>query len=218
MQSRRHFLASICAAGAASVVGARSSRADEPPPGTTTIRLLGDASIGQAPGFIAEDLLRAEGFIDIRYLYPSESMSVKKEELRARKIGHVILNTTTDQPWSQYFCCLMCGNSEFVDNRPIATKRVLRAIPRANEICATEPEKAARRLVDGGFAKRYDYALQKLTELHYASWRKFDAEDTMRFFALHLHEVGMITSTANKLIAEGTDWRFLNGIKRELKA
>jgi NitT/TauT family transport system substrate-binding protein len=40
----------------------------------------------------------------------------------------------------------------------------------------------------------------------------------MRFYALRLHEVGMIKSTPNELIAEGTDWRFLNELKRELKA
>jgi len=40
----------------------------------------------------------------------------------------------------------------------------------------------------------------------------------MRFFAPGLHEVGMITSSPNKIIAEGTDWRFLNELKRELKA
>jgi NitT/TauT family transport system substrate-binding protein len=35
---------------------------------------------------------------------------------------------------------------------------------------------------------------------------------------LRLHEAGMIESSPNKIIAEGTDWRFLNEIKRELKA
>jgi NitT/TauT family transport system substrate-binding protein len=40
----------------------------------------------------------------------------------------------------------------------------------------------------------------------------------MRFFALRLHEAGMIKSSQNALLAEGTDWRFLNQLKRELKA
>jgi len=30
--------------------------------------------------------------------------------------------------------------------------------------------------------------------------------------------VGMIKSTPQKLITQGTDWRFLNELKRELKA
>jgi NitT/TauT family transport system substrate-binding protein len=140
------------------------------------------------------------------------------QELRARKIGRVIVNTTTDKPWSQYFCCMLVGNRAFVRAHPIATKRVLRAILKANDVCAAEPERAARRLVDGGFTQRYDYALQTLTELPYATWREFDAEDSLRFFALRLHEVGMIKSSPNALLAEGTDWRFLNELKRELKA
>jgi NitT/TauT family transport system substrate-binding protein len=40
----------------------------------------------------------------------------------------------------------------------------------------------------------------------------------MRFYALRLHEVGMIKSTPQDVIAKGTDWRFLNELKRELKA
>jgi NitT/TauT family transport system substrate-binding protein len=43
------------------------------------------------------------------------------------------------------------------------------------------------------------------------------AEDTVRFYALRLQEVGLIKSTPKKIIAEGTDWRFLNELKRELK-
>jgi hypothetical protein len=40
-----------------------------------------------------------------------------------------------------------------------------------------------------------------------------DQVDTLR-----LREVGMIKSSPNAILAEGTDWRFLNEIKRELKA
>jgi NitT/TauT family transport system substrate-binding protein len=334
MQSRRDFLASASLA-AAGVLRARESFAEEGPPETTTIRL------GYWPGYacltphsIAEDLLRAEGFTDVRFVPPSDVNSVARgtfdfdldsapwvishldagepvtalagvhsgryelfvhepirtiadlrgkrvgvdflgssphlylsvmlaqigldpksdidwvanpiasvasaktgslhrfidgdvdaflgfppepQELRARRLGHVIVNTTTDKPWSQYFCCVLVGNSEFVRNHPVATKRALRAILKANDICAAEPEMAAQRLVDRGFAQNYSYALQTLTELPFASWREFDAEDSLRFFALRLHEVGMINSSPNQLIAEGTDWRFLNELKRELK-
>jgi NitT/TauT family transport system substrate-binding protein len=40
----------------------------------------------------------------------------------------------------------------------------------------------------------------------------------MRFYALRLYEVGMIKSSPNALLAEGTDWGFLNELKHELKA
>ena len=113
---------------------------------------------------------------------------------------------------------MVVGNREFVHNHPVATKRVVRALLKANEICAADPERAAQQLIDRGFAQNYDYALQTLAELPFASWREFDAEDSLRFFALRLHEVGMIKSSPNQLIAEGTDWRFLNELKRELKA
>jgi NitT/TauT family transport system substrate-binding protein len=335
MQSRRDFLTTLSAVGAAGVLGTRASFADEAALETTTIRLRRDPAICVAPWYIAEDLLRAEGFTDIRYvpvhgpqqaemiargeldfalwdagtvvfrldagvpvtalagmhpgcfelfahqqirtisdlkgkkvgidvlgsgkhryvaimaaqvgldphqdiewvegsavdpsaLFPMElfikgevdaflGFPPEPQVLRARKVGHVILNTTTDKPWSQYFCCMLVGSKDFIHNHPVATKRVLRAILKANDTCAAEPEKSAERLVDGGFTKRYDFALQTLTELPYANWREFDPEDSLRFFALRLHEVGMIESSPNALLAEGTDWRFLNELKRELK-
>jgi len=154
-----------------------------------------------------------EGEVDAVLGFPPEP-----QELRARKIGRVILDMTTNKPWSQYFCCIACGNREFVRNYPVATKRVLRALLKATDICAAEPEWAAQRLVDGGFTERYDYALQTLSEVPYNVWREFDPEDSMRFYALRLHEVDMIKSSPNAILAEGTDWRFVNQLKRELKA
>jgi NitT/TauT family transport system substrate-binding protein len=130
----------------------------------------------------------------------------------------VIVNTAIDRPWSQYFCCLLGGNPEYVRKHPVTTKRVLRAILKAADLCASDPERAARRLVDGGFTARYDYAVQTLNDNPYDKWREYDAEDTIRFYALRLREVGFIKSSPQKIIAEGTDWRFLNELKRELKA
>jgi NitT/TauT family transport system substrate-binding protein len=40
----------------------------------------------------------------------------------------------------------------------------------------------------------------------------------VRFYALRMHETGMIESSPNEIIASGTDFRFLNELKRELKA
>jgi NitT/TauT family transport system substrate-binding protein len=335
IHSRRHFLASASLAAATAALGPRASLADEGPPEVTTIRLRHSPAICTAPMYIAEDLLRAEGFTDVRYvvvpaglpytraigrgeidigadltgvgaifrmdggmpmtvlaglqagcfelfvhepirtisdlkgkkvgidilgspkhlylaimaahvgldpqrdvewveadaLDPAASLPMElfvqgnvdaflgfppePQELRARKIGRVILNMALDQPWSQYFCCMVVGNRKFIHAHPIATKR---ALLKADEICAAEPAWAAQRLVDGGFTERYDYALQTLSEISYASWREYDPEDSLRFYALRLYEVGMIESSPNTLIAEGTDWRFLNELKRELKA
>jgi NitT/TauT family transport system substrate-binding protein len=328
MQSRRDFLAGLSAAGTAGVLGARGPHAYEGPPEVTTIRLPLTPNICVAPQFISDELLRAEGFTDIRRLADTPNDAVARgeldfsldtaawvvahldagepvtaltgmhigcyelfahesiqtisdlkgkrvgvrvlgasahlllaimvaqvgldpheditwipkpgggfiepfakgeldaflgfppepQELRSRKIGRVILNMATDKPWSQYFCCIAHGNREFVRNNPVATKRFLRATLKAADMCANEPERAAHLLVTAGFTGRYEYALQALIELPYNAWRELDPEDSMRFYALRLHEVGMIKASPNRIIAEGTDWRFLNELKRELKA
>jgi NitT/TauT family transport system substrate-binding protein len=112
---------------------------------------------------------------------------------------------------------MLTGNKEFVRRNPVATKRVLRAILKAIDLCVTQPERVARQIVDAGFTPRYDYALQTLRELPYAKWRDYDAEDTVRFYSLRLREAGMIRSNPNKIIADGTNWRFFNELRRELK-
>jgi NitT/TauT family transport system substrate-binding protein len=330
MQSRRDFLATLSAAGAAGLTGARSSFADEEPPETTTIRLAYYPNNCLAPLLVAEDLLRAEGFTEIRYVPTPEPFQVpllvargdvhfantfagtlashmdkgvpvtalsgvhsgcyelfahppirtiselrgkriaiqnlssdgyyylaimaahvgldpkrdfdwvmspdgkpmelfaegkadaffafppEPQELRARNLGNVIISTVQDKPWSQYLCCMLYSSRDFVRDHPIATKRYLRAVLKAADFCADEPEKAARRLVDAG--SRYEYALQTLTEIQYREWRNYDPADTMRFYSLLLHEAAMIDSSPNEILAAGTDWRFLNELKRELKA
>jgi NitT/TauT family transport system substrate-binding protein len=140
------------------------------------------------------------------------------QELRARKIGHTIVNTTHDRPWSQYFCCMQVGNREFVRNNPVATKRAMRAFLKAADLCASQPQRAARFMMDKGYAANYDIALEVISELPYQRWRDANPEDTIRFHALRQHEGGLIKTSPQKLIAQGTDWRFFNELKRELKA
>jgi NitT/TauT family transport system substrate-binding protein len=73
-------------------------------------------------------------------------------------------------------------------------------------------------MVDRGVADKYEYVLQSVKEIGYAKWREYESEDTMRFWALRLREAGIIKSNPKKLIAEGADWRFINELKREMKA
>jgi len=113
---------------------------------------------------------------------------------------------------------MLAGNREFVLRHPVATKRAMRAILKATDLCASEPARVARLLVDGGFTPRYDYALQTLKDVPYDRWREYDPEDTIRFYTLRMRDAGFITSTPQKIIAENTDWRFLDELKRELKA
>ena len=148
---------------------------------------------------------------------PTWASPPEPQEMRAQQIGHVVVNSTVDRPWSQYFCCMLAGNREFVRTHPVATKRVLRAILKAADVCALELAQAAQFIVDKDYTKRYDYALQVMKDIPYGQWREYSAEDTLRFYALRLHEVGMLKSTPQKLLAQGTDWRFFNELRKELK-
>jgi NitT/TauT family transport system substrate-binding protein len=88
------------------------------------------------------------------------------------------------------------------------------------DVIAREPERTARLLIEKGYAKNddYEYVRQMMKEIPYGQWREYEPEDTVRFYALRLHEVGMIKSSPQKIIAQGTDWRFLKELKKELKA
>jgi NitT/TauT family transport system substrate-binding protein len=330
VHTRRRFLAGLSVAGASGLLRA-PAKAGEERLETTSVRFMRTPSICHAPEFVAEELLRAEGFTDIRYVEGKPNAEINQavasgkvdfnihfapqwvsvidgggpvtviggvhvgcfelfgnagirsiadlkgktvgvaalgssdhlfvsvmaahigldpardirwvtsqsptpeelfadgkidaclglppvpQELRARNIGHVVVNSAMDQPWSEYFCCMLAGYRDYMQKYPIATKRVLRAVLKGADLCAGEPELAARQLVDGGFTARYDYALQTMRDVPYDKWREYDPEDTVRYYALRLHDLGFVKSTPQKIISEGTDWRLLNELKRELK-
>src|SRR5215831_8954467 len=290
-KTRRQFLTSLSLAGAASLLRAPSAPAAEGHLETTTVRIARVDGICIAPQYVAEELLRAEGFTDVRYVRLAPGLNTPEgiasgevdfgsnfasvlvagldrgidltvlggvhvgcfelfvndvtrslaelkgkrvgitflgspghlflsamaahvgidpgkdlhwvasdqpggaielfargkvdaflgfppdtQELRAQHIGRVIVNSTLDRPWSQYYCCMLAGNRAFVRNYPVATKAVLRAILKAADLCVSEPARAAQRLVDGGFTPRYDYALQMLNEVPYDKC-EYDPED-----------------------------------------
>jgi NitT/TauT family transport system substrate-binding protein len=156
--------------------------------------------------------LLAEGRVDALMAFPPVP-----QELRAKKVGHVVVNSAVDRPWSQYFCCVVTASTEFVRKSPVATKRALRAILKATDVCAREPDRAARRIVERGFTAEYGYAVQTMKEVPYNRWREYNPEDAVRFYALRLHEIGMVKGSPQKLIAQGTNWRFLKELKKELK-
>jgi NitT/TauT family transport system substrate-binding protein len=111
---------------------------------------------------------------------------------------------------------MLIGSADFVRRYPVATRRVVRALVRAMDICASKPNWVAQRLVERGFTPRYDYARQGLAEINYRSWRDYDPEDTVRFYSLRLRELGLIKSSPDKIIATGTDWRFIKEVRKEL--
>src|SRR2546430_9620463 len=274
MQDRRRFLAALSWAGAAGLIGPSNSVAQEVPPEMTTIRLAKSPSLCVAPQYVAEELLRAEGFADVRYVMSDAGVRQSKalasgeidftlhfsapllipidagekitivagvhvgcfelfgnerirtiadlkgktvgvqdlgasphvfistmaahvgldpakdikwvtspsvapmelfadgkvdaflgfppepQALRARKIGRVVVNSSVDRPWSQYYCCVLAGNRDFIRKKPGATKRVLRAILKATDFCVSNPAAAARQLVDGGLLTQKSVALR----------------------------------------------------------
>lgn len=173
----------------------------------TDIRWIGGAKFGDAMEmFVAGEADAFMGFAPLPQL------------VRKMKIGHVLVNTAQDRPWSQYYCCAVAANRDFTERYPVATKRALRALLKAADICATQTTRVARYLVERGFEPRYDIGLDVLTSLPYKRWREANVEDTIRFHALRLHEVGMLKTTPNELVSRSVDRRYLDEIRRELKA
>jgi NitT/TauT family transport system substrate-binding protein len=157
--------------------------------------------------------LFAQGVVDAFMGFPPDP-----QELRARKLGSVLVDTKTDRPWSQYLCCFLAGNAEFVRTRPVATRRALRAILKSIDICASDPDRAARAVPVRGDTSRSGFMLQAIKEIPYNRWREYNPSDTARFHAIRLREVGLLKQTPQTLIALGTNWRFLDELKKELKA
>jgi NitT/TauT family transport system substrate-binding protein len=141
----------------------------------------------------------------------------RAQELRQKGIGHVLVDLTTDKPWSQYACCFVASTKEFVHRYPVATKRALRAILKGVDVCATDPTRVARFYADRGLGS-YELTLQALRELPFGKWRDIDVADSLRFWSLRLHDVGAIKSSPQKIIERGMDLRFVNELKKELKA
>ena len=330
--SRRGFLADTAGLGAASLLGFAGAASAESPPETNRIRFVKAPAICLAPLYVAEELLRVEGFSEIKYVSIEQNkdpdllaanaadlsacappnllpyldaglpivavaalhggcyelfvhehvrtirdlrgkrvavsamdaleyyyvaamaayvgMDPRKDiewvdaktfngtlqafldgkadailafppqpqDLRARKVGRVIVNTALDRPWDQYFCCMVAARREFVARNPVATKRAVRAILKATDICASQPERAARHMVERGYEPRYDVALEVVKSLSYNRWRSYNPDDSLRFFGVRLHETGVIKTAPQKLMAQGTDWRFLYELRKELKA
>jgi len=140
------------------------------------------------------------------------------QKLREQGIGKVIVDTNVDKPWSQYFCCCVLANRDYITKYPVATKRALRAVLRATDIVAREPERAARMLVERGLKPAEDekYLAQAFSDIPYEKWRDYNPEETIRFYALRLRELGLTKYSPQEIITKNTDWSFLLSLKDEL--
>jgi NitT/TauT family transport system substrate-binding protein len=47
-------------------------------------------------------------------------------------------------------------------------------------------------------------------------WRDYNPEETVRFYAMRLHDVGMLKTAPEEFIKQHTDWSILNSMKQEL--
>ena len=148
---------------------------------------------------------------------PFSPLPPLRRNYERRGLGASLLTAPWIAPGPNISAVWWAGHPGFVRKHPVATKRAVRAILKATDLCAQEPERVAQLLVDKDYVQRYDAALQVLKDLPYNVWREYDPEDTIRFYALRLHEAGMIKSSPQKIIAQGTNWRFLNELKKELK-
>ncbi len=163
MITRRDF---VRAAGAFGLTSGLPVLAAEPPPEATRIRLVRESSICLAPVYIAEELLKAEGFRDIQYvplegtLGTGQMLGAGKADLGADAVPALVLNLEAGDPI----------------------------------------------VIFGGLHS----GCYELKEVPYTRWREFVSEDSVRFYALRLHEGGMIKTSPQKIIAQGTDWRIWN--------
>jgi len=157
--------------------------------------------------------LFVEGRVDAFLAFAQQPLQV-----RAMRVGRTLIDTTRDRPWSQYFCCLAAARRDFTRQYPIATKRALRALLKAADLCTQDPDGAARLMEARGIFPDHELGREVIRSLPYDRWRTDDPEDSLRFHALRLREVGMIKSTPQAIIDGGTDWRFLKEIRKELKA
>ncbi len=140
------------------------------------------------------------------------------QQLQELGIGRVLVDTNVDRPWSQYFCCMVNASRKFTRENPIATKRALRALLKSNDIVSRDPEFATRLLIERKIRAEveYKYILQALKEIPYDTWRYYNPEDTIRFYALRLYEIGLTKWSPQEIIDNNTDWRFLKSLKNEL--
>ena len=155
----------------------------------------------------------ADGRVDGYLGFPTDP-----QEMRARHIGHVVVNSMLDRPWSEYFCCLVAANSNFVARNPVATRRALGAILTAADQTQRDPVAAVQLLVDRGYTTEFDYTLAAVQAIHSYNWRDYDAEDSLRFYALRLHEAHRLQQDPKQLIIRGTDWRPFADVKADVPA
>jgi len=139
-------------------------------------------------------------------------------DLRVKGIGNVVINSLTDPPWSNYYCCTAFAKRSWLEQHPAAAKRALRAMFKGADAVHKDPEGAARFVVDRGYTPNFDYACDLLKEMPYDVWRDYDPVDSVRFYALRLKEAGLIDATPEQILERGTEFRYLKQLRKEMRS
>src|SRR3989454_11633202 len=217
--SRRRFLGGLTLAGTAGLLSLPPrSAAAEPPPETTRIRLIQIPGICQAPQYVAEELLRSEGVTEVHYLKKAGIADIEtalasgEADLNGHFAAPLLLRLEAGDPivilaGLHIGCFELFGTPEVRTIRDLKGKTV--AVPALD---SSRYVFLASMVAYVGLDPRKD-----IKALPYRQWHEYSPEDTLRFYALRLHEVGMLKGSPQKLIAQGTDWRFFNELKKELK-
>src|SRR6266567_2055851 len=95
LQNRRRFLTTLSSAAAAGLLGGSKALAEEAPLETTRIRLYDWAGVCIAPQFVAEELLKSEGFTNVQYVRDEPSGSLPNPLLAS---GAIDINSQFSAP------------------------------------------------------------------------------------------------------------------------
>jgi NitT/TauT family transport system substrate-binding protein len=136
--------------------------------------------------------------------------------------GHVILDTSTDKPWSQNYCCLLVTSRDWYSAHPIAARRATRAILRAVDEAKKDRHAAAKSAIDKGTYKAApavtEQVIYDIIKDESFDWREFDPEETVRFFALRLADAKLVKKSPQQIIADGVDLAYFRQLRKELRA
>ena len=156
----------------------------------------------------------ASGEVDGAWALPPFSTQIRKQN-----IGHVVVDSVVDRPWSQYYCCMVGVNRTFMTANPIATKRIMRSFMKAADVIAMDPDRGAQTMVNLGMAEQKDYQelVADLRMMPFNVWRRYDPVDTLNYYSLRLRDAGLVNGTPEQVISRGTDFRYLQELRQELK-
>ena len=71
---------------------------------------------------------------------PSSPLFGEFQKLRAEKIGHTIVSNAVDRPWSQYFCCMVAGSTDYVNKYPAGDQTCPARHPQVRRLLRVGPE------------------------------------------------------------------------------